>query len=308
MIKRKWNNKNFHTYDFFLKEKFKEKVGQISIDGGFTCPNRDGTKGINGCIFCSQFGAGDFIPNTKSITEQYKIGKEIIKHKWNCNKYIIYFQSFTNTYAPVEYLKSLYYSALLFPNVVGISIGTRPDCLSNEVLNLLEELNKKTFVTVELGLQTSNEESREFINSKFTNEDYIISAKNLHNRNINFVTHLIYGLPNEDKTHMLNSLNFAINNKTKGLKIHNLQVLKGTLLGEMYAKKPFPMLSKEEYVNLIVHSISITPENIVFHRLTGDGKKEDLLAPLFSLYKRDVLNSIDKELRKQNIYQGMNCI
>lgn len=299
-----WNNKSFHTYDFFLKNKFSEKIGQVSIDGGFTCPNRDGTKGKMGCIFCSNSGSGDFTFSKNGLEEQYKLGRELIKNKWKCNKHILYFQAFTNTYASIDYLKEVYTEALSLPNVVGIAIGTRPDCIDDNILNLLSELNQKTYLSIELGLQTSNENTREFINSKFTNEDYIATCKKLHDRDINFVTHLIYGLPKETRQDMLNSLNFAIENKTSGLKIHMLQVLKGTELGNIYSKSPFPMLSEREYIDLIIDSIGLTPPNIVYHRITGDGKKEDLLAPKFSLNKRQLLNNIDKELRIRNIYQG----
>lgn len=302
-------NKRFFTYNHFLKSKFGEKIYKIPMSLAKTCPNRDGKKGVGGCIFCSENGSGDFIANdsSKSLTITEQITKSIQNdNKWNANKYIIYFQSYTNTYIPIDTLKNALDEALSYENVVGISIGTRVDCIDDDVLNLLIEYNKKTFLSIELGLQTSNDATHEIINSKFVTNDYIYTAKRLKDNNIHFATHIIIGLPYETYDDYINTIKTCIIANTDGIKLQLLYILKGTKLEKLYIENNFHILEFDEYIKIIVDIIEILPKNMVIMRLTGDGKKEDLLAPLFSLNKRNILNSIDKELKKRNTFQGYN--
>ncbi len=300
-----WLNKRFYSYNYFLREKFGGKVIKIPIDCGFTCPNRDGKVGFGGCIFCSTKGSGDFSGNRiDNITTQFDKTKKMLSKKWSADKYIIYFQAFTNTYANIETLKEKYYEAMSLKNVVGLAIATRPDCITPEIVNLLDEISKKIFVSVELGLQTSNDNTHKLINSCFTNENYIYSMNLLKEKNIDVVTHIILGLPYETNEDIKNSVNFAIKHKTSGIKLQLLYVLKNTKIEELYYDNKFKTLEKDEYINTVVNLIEIIPENVVIHRLTGDGNKNDLIAPKYSLNKRDILNSIDKELRLRNSYQG----
>lgn len=296
-----WDNKRYHSYSYFLKNKFSEKVFKVPISLSTTCPNRDGIKGLGGCIFCSESGSGDFLINTEiSIKEQFN--KMVEKDtKWNANKFIIYFQSFTNTYLPIETLKKALNESLEIDGVVGISIGTRPDCLSDEIIELLTQFNKKTFISVELGLQTSNDKTHELINSCFTTNDYINAMEKLTKNGINTVTHVILGLPFETREDIINTINTCISSKTSGIKLQLLYVLKNTKLEQLYYKTNFNIFSYEEYITLICDILEILPDNIVVHRLTGDGKKEDLIAPLYSLNKRKILNGIDSELKKREL-------
>ncbi|MFV0504023.1 MAG: TIGR01212 family radical SAM protein [Lachnospirales bacterium] len=295
----------YYTYSNFLKDKFGEKVSKIAVDGGFTCPNRDGTLSYGGCIFCSEDGSGDFTAGRNfSIHEQFIYGKALLKSKWNSNKFIIYFQSYTNTYGDVDSLRKKYEEALAIPNVIGLSIATRCDAINDKVVELLADLNKEHYISVEIGLQTSNEESRKNLNSCFTNESYVKAMKLLRERNIDVVTHLIIGLPKESKNDFLNSLQFAIMNGTTGLKLQLLHILKGTKIADMYKNQPFYIMPKEEYIDIIVDLIEHMPKNIVIHRITGDGKKDDLIEPVYSLNKRSILNGISKEMKNRDTYQG----
>ncbi len=300
-----WLNKKFYSYNYFLRQKFNCKVIKIPIDCGFTCPNRDGTVGVGGCIFCSNNGSGDFAGNSlDDIPTQFKNVRKTLMDKWPVASYIIYFQAYTNTYSDIHTLRKKYYDAISLDNVVGLSIGTRPDCITPEIVELLSEVNKKVFVSVELGLQTSNDATHKLINSCFVNEDYSYSINLLRNNNIDVVTHIIVGLPFETKEDIINSVNFAIENNTSGIKLQLLHILKGTELEKMYVNGEFNALDKEYYINTIVDLLEIIPQNIVIHRLTGDGNKDELIAPKYSLNKRDILNSIDKELKIRNSYQG----
>lgn len=300
-----WYDKRFHSLNYFFKNKFGEKIIKVSLDGGFTCPNRDGTLSYGGCIFCSPRGSGDFAGNKNhSIKEQFSTVRNGMKKKWPNAKYIPYFQAFTNTYAPIHVLKEKYYEALELPNVVGISIATRPDCLNKDVLNLLSEISNKTNLFVELGLQTSNKNSIHLINRCYENNVFENAVLKLKAINANVVTHCILGIPNETKEDMLNTVRFACNNNIDGIKLQLLHVLKNTPLENMYNQGKFKVLTFDEYIDIVVSCIEIIPQNIVIHRLTGETNKDNLIAPLFSLKKFNTLNEIDAKLISRNTYQG----
>ncbi len=285
----------YYSFNKYLRDKFGCKVYKISINAGFTCPNRDGQVGTGGCIFCSGSGSGDFAQsNILSITEQIEKGKSLVEKKCKSGKYIAYFQAFTNTYAPIETLSLVFYEAIENDSVVAISIATRPDCLGDEVLNLLEELNKIKPVFVELGLQTTKNSTIDYINRCYENEVYDMAVKNLKDIGINVVTHIILGLPGESKNDMLNTVSHAVEVGTDGIKLQLLHILKGTKLADDYLQGKFKALEIDEYLDILKACLNIIPENIVIHRLTGDGAKKDLIAPLWSANKKYVLNKINK--------------
>lgn len=303
-----WYDKRFHSLNYFLKETFGEKIIKIPLDGGFTCPNRDGTLSNRGCIFCSSRGSGDFAGNRLlPINEQFEEVRNSMKKKWPKAKYIPYFQAYTNTYAPVEVLKDKFYEALSLPDVVGISIATRPDCLSNDILSLLKDISKKTFLFVELGLQTTKESSIKLINRCYENNVFSKAVKDLKSINANVVCHCILGLPYETKDDMLNTVKFACQNNVNGIKLQLLHILKNTELNTLYKKEKFKVLTFEEYIDIVVSCLSIIPEDIVIHRLTAEGPRKDLVAPEFSIEKFKILNTIDNTLKSLDIYQGKNA-
>ncbi|WP_296135384.1 TIGR01212 family radical SAM protein [uncultured Eubacterium sp.] len=286
----------YTTLNSYLKEKFGCKVYKISLDCGFTCPNRDGTLGYGGCIFCSEGGSGDFAESrTLGVTEQIESGKEKVKNKIKSGKYIAYFQAFTNTYADVNTLEKIFSEAINHPDIVALSVATRPDCLEQEKVELLSRLNKIKPIFVELGLQTINEKTAKYIRRGYTLDVYDDAVKRLHEQGINVVTHIIIGLPNETKEDMLSSAKYVCN-VTDGIKLQLLHILKGTDLAKDYFEHKFEVLSLEEYTDIIAECVKIIPENIVIHRLTGDGAKKDLIAPLWSADKKKVLNTINKRL------------
>ncbi|MDD6666160.1 MAG: TIGR01212 family radical SAM protein [Eubacterium coprostanoligenes] len=289
----------YTTLNNYLKERFGEKVYKIALNGGFTCPNRDGTIDTRGCIFCSKGGSGDFAESPDlTITEQIENGKKRLEKKIKNGKYIAYFQAFTNTYAPVERLRTIYEEAINHPDIVALSIGTRPDCLGDDVLALLDELNKIKPIFVELGLQTINEDTAKYIRRGYTLEVYDKAVADLHKIGINVVTHIILGLPNESKEDMLNSVKYACK-VTDGIKLQLLHILKGTDLAKDYEQGKFEVLTLEQYTEIIKECIQIIPENVVIHRLTGDGAKKDLIAPLWSADKKTVLNTINRALKDE---------
>lgn len=289
----------YTTLNSYLKERFETKVYKVSLDAGFTCPNRDGTIDTKGCIFCSKGGSGDFAEDRKlSITEQIDNGKKRVSNKITNGKYIAYFQAFTNTYAPIEKLHKVYFEALEHPDIVALSIATRPDCLDENVLNLLNEINKIKPVFIELGLQTSNESTAEYIRRGYRNEVYEQAVKNLHLIGINVVTHIILGLPYETEEDMLNSVKYVCN-FTDGIKLQLLHVIKDTDLATEFRENKFEVLSFDKYIDLVAKCVKIIPENIVIHRLTGDGPKKDLITPLWSTDKKKVLNAINKKLMEE---------
>jgi len=297
----------YNNYSSFLKEKFGCRVAKISIDAGMTCPNRDGNISTEGCIFCSARGSGDFTPDKAlTIKEQIKKGINLIKDKWPNAKYIIYFQAYTNTYANIDFLKQIYYEALSFEGVVGLSIATRPDCLNKEVLSLLDDLNKKTFLTIELGLQTIHEKTATIINRGYSLDVFEEALNNLNNLNINVVTHVILSLPGESDEDYMETIKYLSGKNIHGIKFHMLHILKNTKLHSYYNKTNFKVLTKKEYVTLVCDSLEILNESLVIHRLTGDGPKDLLIEPKWTLYKRSVLNDINMELKARNTCQGTN--
>lgn len=286
----------YTTLNSYLKEKFGCKVYKISLDCGFTCPNRDGTLGYGGCIFCSEGGSGDFAQSrSMSVTKQIEAGKEKVKNKIKSGKYIAYFQAFTNTYADVNTLEKLYTEAINHPDIVALSVATRPDCLEQEKVELLGRLNKIKPIFVELGLQTVNEKTAKYIRRGYTLDVYDDAVERLHEQGINVVTHIIIGLPYETKEDMLSSVKYVCK-VTDGIKLQLLHILKGTDLAKDYCEHKFEVLTLEEYTDIIAECVKIIPENVVIHRLTGDGAKKNLIAPLWSADKKKVLNTINKRL------------
>lgn len=287
------------SFNKYLKDKFGQKVYKISLDGGFTCPNRDGKAGTRGCIFCSKGGSGDFAESRKmSITEQIESGKKKVEKKIKSGKYIAYFQAFTNTYAPIEMLRQKYEEAINHPDIVALSIATRPDCLGDDVLRLLDEMNKIKPVFVELGLQTIHQKSAKYIRRGYDLSVYDKAVMDLKKIGVNVVVHVILGLPNESENDMLETVKYVCESGANGIKLQLLHVIDGTDLAKDYEKGLFKTLEFDEYVNLIVKCVKIIPKDIVIHRLTGDGAKKDLIAPLWSADKKRVLNAINKALRK----------
>lgn len=285
----------YYSFNKYLRDTFGDKVYKISINAGFTCPNRDGTLGTRGCIFCSKGGSGDFAESSKlSVTEQIESGKKRVEKKIKSGKYIAYFQAFTNTYAPLEVLREKFFEAINHPDIVALSIATRPDCLPTEVIELLSELNKIKPVFVELGLQTIHEKSAKYIRRGYELSVYDEAVKNLKNIGVNIVTHVIIGLPNETKEDILKTVKYVCDIGTNGIKLQLLHVLKNTDLADEYEKGKFEVLTMEEYLDIIKSCVNIIPKDIVIHRLTGDGAKKDLIAPLWSADKKKVLNAINR--------------
>lgn len=296
------NTLTYLSLNEYLKSAFGCKVYKIAIDGGFTCPNRDGTLSDKGCIFCSGYGSGDFATDRKlSITEQIEAGKSKVSSKIGpSGKYIAYFQAFTNTYAPVEHLRKIFTEAISHPDVVAISVGTRPDCLGADVLSLIDELNHIKPVWIELGLQTIHAETARYIRRMYELDIYDKAIYELKRRNIYTVTHVILGLPGETEQMMLDTVKYVCEKHTDGIKLQLLHIIKGTDLASDFEAGKFDCLSLDEYVKLIVKCVKIIPKDIAIHRLTGDGDKRTLIAPLWSADKKNVLNTINKALAKTN--------
>lgn len=293
-----------NTLNAYLKNRFGRKIYKLTLDGGMTCPNRDGKVGFGGCIFCGGNGSGSFCPSVDlSITAQIEEGKKLLKNKIKEGGYIAYFQSHTNTYAAVPYLRKIFYEAVNHPDIVGISIGTRPDCLEDEVLTLLEELAKIKPLWVELGLQTINENTAKLINRCYPLKVYDEAVKNLKSIGAEVVTHVILGLPGETEEQMLETVAYS-SKVSDGIKLQLLHVLKDTKLYEMYQKEPFKIFSMEEYTELLCRCIEIIPKNVVIHRMTGDGDKRLLVEPMWSGNKKVVLNYINKVFSEKDIVQG----
>lgn len=299
------SNKRYYTLDYFYKHKFNSKVFKVSLNAGFSCPNKDGTKGYGGCIYCSKLGSGDYAGDeTEPLVEQFNKVKEIMNHKWPNSKYIAYFQANTNTYAPVEVLKEKYESVMYLDNVIGLNIATRPDAISDECLDYLTELNNKTYLTVELGLQTIHEETSKLINRGHDLKCFDDMVKKLRNRNINVVVHIINGLPYETKEMMLETAKYLSDLDIQGIKIHMLHILKDTALANLYEKEHFRVLTREEYVDIVCSQLELLRDDIVIHRITGDPNPNDLIEPTWLIKKFGVLNEIDKEMVKRDSYQG----
>ena len=298
-------DKRYNTLNNELRKEFGEKVMKLSLDGGFTCPNRDGTVGSKGCIFCSDEGSGEFAGSRfVSIKEQVEQQKELLSKKWKSDKYIIYFQNFTNTYKAVEELRELYYEALKMEGVVGLAIATRPDCLDDDVLQLLGELNEKTYLWVELGLQSIHEKSSNFIRRGYPLSTYDKAILDLKSKGIRTVTHIIIGLPNETNDDILETVKHVSKTKTWGVKLHSLYIQKGTDLYDYYINNPFRIRSMEEYIEILSDSLEVLPKDMIVHRVTGDGKRSLLHEPKWTTNKLKVLTGIDQELRLRNSQQG----
>ncbi len=288
----------YFSLNEYCRKEFGCKLYKLSIDGGMTCPNRDGTVGTGGCIFCSDTGSGEFAEKPCGcIYEQLENAKKRVEHKNKGGKYIAYFQSFTNTYAPVKYLEKIFTEAINHPDVAVLSVATRPDCLDTDVLELLAKLNNIKPVWIELGLQTSNEKTAVFINRGYTNNIYTTAVKNLAERKIKVVTHIILGLPGEELCDMIETVNFALNCGTWGIKLQLLHVLKDTELANLYYEGKINIMEQDEYINTVCELLKHIPKNTVIHRLTGDGDKKKLIAPLWSANKKSVLNNLNKKLK-----------
>ena len=297
---QKWEGKRFYSIDAYLKSYFGQKTIKLAIDGGFTCPNRDGTKGYGGCTFCSDNGAGEF---ASTIEDQI----QLFSDKWPKAKYLAYFQNHTNTYDSVESLRNKYYSALNNPNIKGLVIGTRPDCLSDDVLDLLSEINEEYFLWIELGLQTIHEGTAKAINRCYQLKTFDEAIENLRDRKIKPVVHLILGLPEETKSMMLDSVKYVSQKKDLfGIKLHLLNIVKGSQMESSFPNYQ-PFCSIEEYVNLVVEALEIIPPWVTIHRLTGDAPRSILISPPWSFNKRTILNGINSRLNLLDTWQGKKC-
>lgn len=307
MFKYTLDNKRYHTLNYFYKNKFGCKVFKVSLNGGFSCPNLDGAVGYGGCIYCSKSGSGEFGGNkNKSLTEQFYEMKNIVNKKHIPCKYIGYFQARTNTYADIETLKSKYEEVLNIPDVIGLNIATRCDAISDDCLEYLTELNKKTFLTIELGLQTIHEKTSKLINRCHTLEQFDSMVHKLRSRHINTVIHIINGLPYETEEMMLDTIKHLNTLDIQGIKIHMLHIIKDTGMANLYLKEKFHVLSKEEYIDIVIKQLECLDPKIVVNRITSDPDKDTLLEPTWLLDKCQLLNDIDKEMKKRNTYQGIN--
>ena len=309
MFKYSNTNKRYYTLDYFYKNKFKSKVFKVSLNAGFTCPNKDGKVGKKGCIYCSKSGSGEYGGNVnKDLITQFNEVKDMMHKKWPEAKYIGYFQANTNTYAPVEILKEKYEPIISLDNVVGLNIATRPDSITDECLNYLEDLSKRTYLTIELGLQTIHEKTSILINRCHTLECFKDMVEKLRQRNINVVVHIINGLPYETKQMMVDTVKYLSNLDIQGIKIHALSILKNTELANLYEKEKFRVLTREEYIDIVCTQLEYLREDIVVNRITGDPKVSDLIEPQWLTNKTTILNDIDKLMKERNIYQGQKYI
>ncbi len=306
MFKYSDSNKRYYTLDYFYKHKFNSKLFKVSLNAGFTCPNKDGKVGVGGCIYCSKSGSGEYAGDIKKdLITQFNEVKCMMLKKWPKAKYIGYFQANTNTYAPLDKLKEKYETILKLDNVVGLNIATRPDSITDECLDYLEELSKRTYLTIELGLQTIHEETSKFINRCHTLKCFEDMVKELRKRNINIVVHIINGLPYETKEMMIDTVKYLSNLDIQGIKIHMLSILKDTKLEEIYKLEKFKLISREEYIDIVCDQLEYLREDIVVNRITGDPKVSDLIEPNWLIKKVTILNDIDKEMKKRNTYQGI---
>lgn len=301
----KWLDKPYNNLNASLRETFGEKVIKLSVDGGFSCPNRDGVVGTGGCVFCSEEGSGDFAGcRTQSITDQLSEQIELLKPKWPKAKYIAYFQSYSNTYGDISYMEKQFREALSLEGLVGLAIATRVDCIDEDVLTLLGQLNKETYLWVEMGLQSIYQAHHDWLNTGYSPEQFKETAGQLGDRGIRLVGHIILGLPGSPETEVEDTVHFLNQLPLQGLKIHMLNVLKHTALAKMYEENPFDLMSEEAYINQVVDIIERLKPSIVIHRVTGDGAKALLIAPRWILNKRKVLNDLQKAFKTRASYQG----
>ena len=303
------DNKRYHTWNYYLRNTFGEKIFKVSINAGFTCPNIDGKVSYGGCTYCSKEVSGDFAGNPKDdLIKQFSEVKEMMLKKWPNAKYLGYFQAFTNTYAPLEVLKEKYETILEQDDVVGLSISTRPDCLEDDVVEYLSELNERTNLWVELGLQTIHDSTSKIINRGHDYKTFLEGVEKLKAKNIKTVVHIINGLPGEDYNMMMETAKAVADLNVHGIKIHLLHVIKDTPMARMLDKSMMTLMSQEDYVNLVCDQLEVLPPEMVIHRLTGDGKKEDLVGPLWSLKKWEVLNAIDDTMKARDSFQGIKYV
>ncbi len=308
MFKNTLDNKRYYTLNYFYKQKFNSKVFKVSLNAGFSCPNKDGNVGVGGCIFCSKLGSGDFAGDkNKDLITQFNEVKEKLSKKWPNSKYIAYFQANTNTYADVKTLKEKFEPILKLENVVGINIATRSDAFTDEIYDYLSDLNKRTFLTIELGLQSMHDKTLKYINRGHDLKNFEECFFELKRRNINVLVHIINGLPNETKEMMIETAKFLNSIGVDGIKIHMLHILKNTELANIYKSNPFHVLTKEEYIDIVINQLEYLNEDIVINRITGDPAKEDLIEPSWLLKKFCILNDIDKEMKRRNTYQGIKA-
>ncbi len=311
--------KRYNYLNEYLKEKFGERTLKICIDGGFTCPNRDGTKGSRGCIFCSERGSGEHIKNVdfsnnkclstiqkQVLSIQNQVKKHLTSYKAErANKFIAYFQNFTNTYDTTENLKKKYDAALIDDRIVALAIATRPDCIDEEKVKLLKSYSNKYYVWVDLGFQTSNEETAKFINRGYTNSDFTKAVELLNKYNIDVVTHIMVGLPNETQEDLKNTIKFLNKHNIQGIKIHSTYVVENTVLADLYKTKKYVPITLEDYLEAVTYILTHINKNIIIHRFSGDAPKENLLAPEWNTHKKWVLNGINKIMKEKDFYQGM---
>ncbi|MEF9992547.1 MAG: TIGR01212 family radical SAM protein [Romboutsia sp.] len=305
-FKYAFDNKRYHTWNYDLKNTFGEKIFKVSINAGFTCPNIDGAAAYGGCTYCSKEGSGDFAGNPKdNLIKQFDDIKQMMHKKWPQAKYIGYFQAFTNTYAPLEVLKEKYETILELDDVIGLSISTRPDCLPDDVVDYLAQLNERTNLWVELGLQTIHDSTSKLINRGHDYQAFINGLEKLKSRNIKVIVHIINGLPGEDYNMMMETAKAVSKMGVDGIKIHLLHVIKDTPMAKMLEKNMLTLMTQDEYVNLVCDQLEILPDTMAVHRLTGDGKRDELVGPLWSLKKWEVLNQVDDTLKERGSYQGI---
>ncbi len=301
----KWGEKPYHSLDYMLRERFGEKVYKVTLNGGMSCPNRDGKLGTRGCIFCSAGGSGDFAADSSlSITEQIDRQISILSAKRPIHKYIAYFQAFTNTYAPVEYLEKIFTEALSHPGIAALSIGTRPDCLGKDVVTLLSRLNRQKPVWVELGLQTIHEKTAAYIRRGYPLSCFEDAVKRLRSEDIEVIVHTILGLPGESTQDILNTMEYLNHQDIQGIKLQLLHVLRGTDLASDYEKGLFCTYERDEYISLVISCLEHLRPDMVIHRITGDGPKDLLISPLWASRKREVLNLLHHQMKENHNYQG----
>ncbi len=298
----------YYSFSQFVKKTFGKKIYKLSLDGGFTCPNRDGKIGYGGCIFCSAGGSGDFCPSPAlPLYAQIEEAKSRISSKYNGEQFIAYFQAFTNTYGPIEKMEQLFFETISRDDIIALDIATRPDCLGDDVILLLSKLNKRKPVFVELGLQSMHEETAIWMRRGYKTEVFSHAARLLHEHSIPVIAHVILGLPTETREMAIETVEYLNTLPISGVKFTMLHVLKNTDLGKLYEQKNFPLLSMEQYIDWLIGCMEHLRKDIVIHRITGDGKREELLAPMWTLQKRFVLNNIAKEMKKRDSFQGKEC-
>ena len=299
------DNKRYHTYNYYLKNKYHQKVAKVALNADFTCPNRDGTKGYGGCIFCSSSGSGDYAGNVHDhLEKQFQTISQVMKRKWSECAYIAYFQANTNTYGPLDKIKKMIAPFLNKEDVKGIALATRPDCLNEEIVQYLSSINKQKDVYIELGLQTIHEQTSKLINRGHTFQEFLDGLVLCRKYNLEVCVHIINGLPFETKEMMIETAKTLGQLDIQALKIHMLFVVKNTKLQQMYENHEFNMLSRQEYIDIVVEQLRYIKPEIVIERLTGDGKIDDLIAPLWSIKKVTILNDIDKKMKELDVYQG----